>query len=249
MCAACIRRTGSHGGTLAVRATDQSSRPVSATPLAVDSTIARAHQHATNITRHTGTGLNCTNPHLEPPDHTVGRSRGGLSTKIHQLVDGHGLPLVAPGQSGDSPAFPYLLAHLQVPTAGGGRPTPARIESGARKAYSSRVHRDLLRRRGIGAVNAKPDDPAGHRRRRGSRGGRPPAFDRDDYRGRNVVERRFCYLKQSRGLATRYDELAIVYRAAVVLNAVIAWTQNLSDMPSRISLVMEDSQPVQILTF
>jgi transposase len=98
-------------------------------------------------------------------------------------------------------------------------------------------------------VNAKPDDPAGHRRRRGSRGGRPPAFDRDDYRGRNVVERRFCYLKQSRGLATRYDELAIVYRAAVVLNAVIAWTQNLSDMPSRISLVMEDSQPVQILTF
>ncbi|WP_213571880.1 transposase [Rhodococcus sp. USK13] len=49
--------------------------------------------------------------------------------------------------------------------------------------------------------------------------------------GRNVVERRLCHLKQWRGLATRYDKLAIVYRAAVVLNAVIAWTQHLSDMP------------------
>ncbi|WP_244373400.1 transposase [Rhodococcus sp. ZPP] len=112
-----------------------------------------------------------------------------------------------------------------------GVPAPARIESGATKAYSSRAHRHLLRRRAIGAVIAEPDDQAGHRRRRGSRGGRPPAFDRDDYRGRNVVERRFCHLKQWRGLATRYDKLAIVYRAAVVLNTVIAWTQHLSEMP------------------
>ncbi|MDV6277934.1 hypothetical protein R3Q06_31090 [Rhodococcus erythropolis] len=37
--------------------------------------------------------------------------------------------------------------------------------------------------------------------------------------------------KQWRGLATRYDKLAIVYRAAVVLHAVIAWTRQLSDMP------------------
>ncbi|MFR9774051.1 hypothetical protein [Nocardia sp. SC052] len=87
----------------------------------------------------------------------------------------------------------------------------------------------MLRRRGIGAVIAEPDDQAGHRRRRGSRGGRPPAFDSVDYRGRNVVERRFCHLKQWRGLATRYDKLAVVYRAAVVLNAVIAWTRRLSD--------------------
>ncbi|MFM1722083.1 MULTISPECIES: transposase [Rhodococcus] len=77
----------------------------------------------------------------------------------------------------------------------------------------------------------EPSDQAGHRRRRGSRGGRPPAFDSTDYRGRNVVERRFCHLKQWRGLATRYDKLAIVYRSAIVLHAVIAWTRRLSDMP------------------
>ncbi|MGO4201770.1 transposase, partial [Rhodococcus sp. TAF43] len=48
---------------------------------------------------------------------------------------------------------------------------------------------------------------------------------------RNVVERQFCHVKQWRGLATRYDKLAIVYRSAVVLNAIIAWTRHLSDMP------------------
>jgi transposase len=62
-------------------------------------------------------------------------------------------------------------------------------------------------------------------------GGRPPAFDAVDYRNRNVIERRFCHLKQWRDLATRYDKLATVYRAAAVLNAVIAWTRHLSDMP------------------
>ncbi|MFZ2173260.1 MAG: IS5 family transposase [Rhodococcus sp. (in: high G+C Gram-positive bacteria)] len=170
----------------------------------------------------------------EPSDHAVGRSRGGLSTKIHHLVDGHGLPLVvlvAPGQSGDSPAFSHLLDNLKVPRVAGGRPRtrPHRVRGD--KACSSRANRELLWRRGTGAVIAEPSDQAGHRRRRGSRGGRPPAFDPADYRGRNVVEHRFCHLEQWRGLATRYDKLAIVYRAAVVLNAVIAWTRQLSDMP------------------
>jgi len=50
-----------------------------------------------------------------------------------------------------------------------------------------------------------------------------------DYRSRNVIERRLCHLKQWRGSATRYDRLATVYRAATVINAVIAWTQHLSD--------------------
>ena len=76
----------------------------------------------------------------------------------------------------------------------------------------------------------EPRDQQGHRKRRGSAGGRPPAFDAEDYKGRNVVERRFCHIKQWRGLATRYDKLAIVYRGAAVLNAIVAWTRHLSDM-------------------
>ncbi len=72
-------------------------------------------------------------------------------------------------------------------------------------------------------------------------------FDPADYRGRNVVERRFCHLKQWRGLATRYDKLAIVYRAAVVLHAIIAWTRKLSDMPyvgdAELTRIQSDSEP------
>lgn len=63
------------------------------------------------------------------------------------------------------------------------------------------------------------------RRRRGSRGGRPPGLDVAAYRGRNVVERHFALMKQWRGLATRYDKLAITNRAAVVLAACIAWAK------------------------
>ena len=66
---------------------------------------------------------------------------------------------------------------------------------------------------------------------RGSRGGRPPGFDSDDYRSRNVIERSFCSLKQWRGLATRYDKLAITYRAAAALHATITWSAHLSDTP------------------
>ena len=75
----------------------------------------------------------------------------------------------------------------------------------------------------------EPAVQAGHRKRRGSRGGRPPAFDSVDYRGRNVIERRFNLLKRWRGLATRYDNLAIVYRSAVILHAMTTWTKALSD--------------------
>jgi transposase len=87
------------------------------------------------------------------------------------------------------------------------------------------------RRRGIGAVIPEPSDQIAHRKHRGSRGGRPPAFDATDYKGRNVVERNFNDVKQWRGLATRYDKLAIVYRAAAVLRAITLWLPHLSDTP------------------
>lgn len=99
------------------------------------------------------------------------------------------------------------------------------------KAYSSRANRTHLRTRGIEAVIPEPRDQQGHRKRRGSKGGRPPRLDLVKYRGRNVIERSYCRLKQWRGLATRYDKLAVVYRAAVVLNGVVAWLNYLLDTP------------------
>jgi transposase len=56
-------------------------------------------------------------------------------------------------------------------------------------------------------------------------GGRPVSYDRELYKQRNVVERSFALLKQWRGLATRYDKHALIYRGAVVLAAVFAWTR------------------------
>lgn len=50
-----------------------------------------------------------------------------------------------------------------------------------------------------------------------------------DYRNRNVIERRYCHRKPWRGLATRYEKLAVVYRAAVILSAVVAWVRLLSE--------------------
>ena len=94
------------------------------------------------------------------------------------------------------------------------------------KAYSSRAIRTHLRTRGIKTVIPEPADQQDHRKRRGSHGRRPVGLE-----GRNVIERQYAQLKQWRGLATRYDKYAIVYRAAVILKAVLAWSKRLSDTP------------------
>ena len=139
--------------------------------------------------------------------------------------------LLGPGQGGDSPMFAHLLDAVRVPRRGPGRPRTRPTRVLADKAYSSRANRDLLRARGITAVIAQPSDQAAHRKRRGRAGGRPPAFDVDAYKGRNVVERSFNAIKQWRGLATRYDKLALTYRGGVVLGAIISWLRELGDTP------------------
>ena len=139
--------------------------------------------------------------------------------------------LLGPGQGGDSPMFAHLLDAVRVPRRGPGRPRTRPTRVLADKAYSSRANRDLLRARGITAVIAQPSDQAAHRKRRGRAGGRPPASDVDAYKGRNVVERSFNAIKQWRGLATRYDKLALTYRGGVVLAAIVTWLRALRDTP------------------
>lgn len=149
-------------------------------------------------------------------------------------MDGKGrtlVLLVGPGQGGDSPMFSLLLGQLRVERTGPGRPRicPDRLRGD--KAYSSRAIRSQLWRRGITAVIPQPADQIGHRQRRGSKGGRPPAFDAEDYKGRNVVERNFNVFKQWRGLATRFDKLALNYRGGAVRRAITIWSKALGDTP------------------
>lgn len=66
----------------------------------------------------------------------------------------------------------------------------------------------MLQGRGIKVVIPLKSDQIAARKRKGSKGGRPPALDIQMYRKRNVVERSFALIKQRRGLATRYDKLA-----------------------------------------
>jgi transposase len=132
---------------------------------------------------------------------------------------------VTPGQAGDSPALKLLLAELRVPRQGPGRPRTTPDALRGDKAYSSRATRAVLRSRGITAVIPEPADQIGHRKNRGSRGGRPVDFDVEDYKGRNVVERAFNKLKNWRGLATRYDKHALTYRGGMVLASIVLWLQ------------------------
>ncbi|MEV0889700.1 IS5 family transposase [Streptomyces microflavus] len=195
--------------------------------VAVDSTVNRAHQHAAGA-RKRG---NVDGDELEDPGRSqacqaLGRSRGGLTTKVHLAVDGRGLPLsivLTPGNVNDATAFADVLNEVRTPRAGTGRPrtTPDRVLGD--KAYSSRAIRHLLRRRGIAATIPERRDQVANRRRRGRRGGRPPVFDTEIYRDRNVVERCFARLKQFRAIATRFDKLANRYRAGVVLASLILW--------------------------
>lgn len=122
--------------------------------VSIDSTIARVHQHASNVTRHTGVGSNYKDPGVEPIDHAIGRSRGILSAKPHALVDGTGLPLViavSPGQSGDSPMLMTLMERLSAARPVG-RPRNRLDAARGDKSYSSRANRRHLRDRGVKAV-------------------------------------------------------------------------------------------------
>ncbi|MFF4736047.1 IS5 family transposase [Streptomyces sp. NPDC001262] len=201
-----------------------------------DSTSCRAHQHAAGA-RHRPPGPPAKRGgSREEADgrEALGRSRGGLTCKVHLLADDRCRPLVwltSPGQHGDSPLFIPLMQTLKVARTGTGRPRtrPDRVRGD--KAYSSRTNRACLRQRHIKATIAEPDDQKTNRLRRGRAGGRPPAFDRDQYRKRNTVERCVSKLKQHRAIATRFDKRDYIFHGTLATAAIMIWLRDLTKEP------------------
>lgn len=154
----------------------------------------------------------------EPPDHAIGRSRGGLTTKVHTLSDLSCTPVVAlltAGQSGDNPMLAPLVEALEET----GHAMDFRLL--ADKAYSHPSTRMHLRQKRIKHTIPERRDQIAYRKAKGSRGGRPPAFNASVYKDRNTVERSYSRIKQWRGLATRYDKYAVTYLGGFLLATLI----------------------------
>jgi transposase len=134
----------------------------------------------------------------------MGRSRGGLTTKIHAVVDADGLPIrlaLSPGQSYDGATACDLLDQLREGAI-----------LLADRAYDANAIRDFVSERG-----AWPNIPPMPQRRDTF------AFSPWLYRQRNLVERFFNKIKHFRAIATRYDKLAENYLAMIKIAAIRIW--------------------------
>ena len=142
----------------------------------------------------------------------MGRSRGGLTTKIHALVDAEGRPIriaLTPGQAHDGTAADTLLNDLK----------PGAILL-ADKAYDSNAIRQQAQEQDVWA-NIPPKS-----NRKGSF-----VFSAFLYRYRNLVERIFNRLKQYRGIATRYDKNPDNFLAAIKLTSARIWIRSYESTP------------------
>jgi transposase len=156
----------------------------------IDTSIVCVHQHAASIARN--------------KRQSMGRSRGGLTSKIHAVVDTNGLPVrlaLTAGEAHDNRLAGKLLS---------------RLKSGsmllADRGYDADWIRGLVAEKGAWA-NIPP------RRNRNE----PICFSPYLYRARNLIERFFNKIKQCRRVATRYDKLAANYLAFIHLASIRLW--------------------------
>ncbi|WP_442305110.1 transposase [Streptomyces sp. 2RAF24] len=122
-----------------------------------------------------------------------------MTSKIHLACDGQGRPpgfVVTGGNSNDRTRCAAVMGAIKAPRIGPGRPRIRPDHVLGDKGYSSKPIRSWLRRLGIPHTIPERAAQARNRARRASRGGRPPALDREIHRQRNVMERCFNRLKQ-----------------------------------------------------
>jgi transposase len=179
-----------------------------------------------------GAESNHTNPQQgqdKPRDHeALGRSRGGLSTKIHLLADARCRPIATvttAGQRHDSLAFELVMDKVCLLRPGRGRPRRRPDEVQADKAYSSKAIRGHLRGRGIRAtIPLKADQQPGPETTRNQRSTtcfRPHRLQ--------ATQRRRTRRKQLRGtraVSTRYDQREFVYRGTIDVAAIRIWLRD-----------------------
>lgn len=159
----------------------------------------------------------------DPDREALGRSRGGLSTKIHVLSDMACRPVArvtTAGQRHDSLAFDPLMRRLAIARGGRGRARTRPDRLLADKAYSTADIRAHLRKRRIAATIPEKADQI---KARTKRGGRPPKFDPERYRDRNTVERSFNKLRAFRAVAMRTDKRDFVYRGTIDVASIKIW--------------------------
>ena len=132
------------------------------------------------------------------------RSRGGLITKIHALVDALGNPvrlLLTPGQAHDLAGADALLPQMAADLLIADRAFDA----------DSRVLDPLAAAGKSAVILPRPNRVI------------PREFDRELYKARHLIENFFCKLKQFRAIATRYDKTARNFLAAIHLAAATIW--------------------------
>jgi transposase len=158
----------------------------------IDATIVRAHQHSAGGKKGA------------PEQEAIGRSAGGLSTKIHATTDALGNPTgfhLTPGQASDLDGADVLLPQVEADTVIGD------------KGYDAQERViELLEKAGKTPVipskkNAK----------------NPRDYDKYLYKARHLIENFFAKMKQYRAIATRYDKLSISFLGAIYLVAAAIW--------------------------
>jgi transposase len=154
----------------------------------IDGTSVRAHHSAATL-------------RADHPDRCLGRSRGGLTTKIHAVTDGMGLPIkvaITPGHAHDLTAASALLDGI--------RPGAMLL---ADRAYDADWLREKLR-----ATRSWANIPPKSNRKS------PIVFSPWLYKKRNLIERFFSKLKCYRRIATRYDKLGMTFLAMTKLACI-----------------------------